>query len=554
MRNKAVANIKKTFPTQGSSCTKDAVKFIGETLPSLGIKKKFAQKTELLSEETISMFLEHAPEDAVLQVRILRFFGDANVTISMRGEEFEPLGSTDRLDMDGDELLSENAIRALLLRSHGENFKYRCKNGVNHARILTGQTVQHSKNATFIALFLGLLLGLLAKFVLSAHATEILTGYALNPIRTVFMNALKIIIAPVVFFSIVTCFSQFNNLSELGKVGAKVIGMYLLTTLIAIAISIGAFYLVQPGTFGFALSGAAAPAVEVDTDVEYGILPMLMNIVPSNFLAPFLESDTLQIIFLAILVGAAVGAIGQYSKPLKELFEGLNSLFLQITTIISKFIPVAVLVSVAMIVIDLGGDSLLSVAAGAGTQVMTLTLMMAIYGLLILLMARLNPLPFYRKGREGMLTSFTLSSSSAAMPTNLRVATEKLGISPKVANFSIPLGTTINMDGACIFLTVLGLFLARAYGVEVTASTLLSAAVTIVLLSLGAPGVPGAALVCLGVVLKSLNVPVEAIGLIIAITPLLDMFDTMNNTTGDLAAALIVAKSENLLDKAVYDG
>ena len=554
MRNKFVANIKKSFPTQENICIENALSFIGKTLSELGITKKYLQKTELLSEETISMFLEHAPQDAVLKVKISRFFGDAAVTLSMQGEEFEPLGSTDRPDFDSDELVSENAIRALLLRSHGENFKYRRKSGVNHARILTGQTVQHSKNATFIALFLGLVLGLLAKFVFSPEATEILTNYALNPIHTVFMNALKIIIAPVVFFSIVTCFSQFNNLSELGKVGGKVIGMYLLTTVIAVALSIGVFFVVQPGSFGFALSDTAVPAATVDTDVEYGILPMLMNIVPSNFLAPFIKSDTLQIIFLAILVGTAVGAIGQYSKAIKELFEGLNSLFLQITTVISKFIPFAALASVAMIVINLGGDSILSVAAGAGVHVLTIMLMIAVYGVLILLLSRLNPLNFYKKSREGMLTSFTLSSSSASMPTNLRVATDKLGISPKVANFSIPLGATINMDGVCIFLTILGLFLARAYGVEVTASALLSVSLTIILLSLGAPGVPGAALVCLGVVLETLNVPLEAIGLIIGIAPLLDMFDTMNNTTGDLAAALVVSKSEKLLDLSIYNG
>lgn len=554
MKNKFVANIKKSFPTQGNSCIENAVKFIGETLPTLGITKKYAQKAELLSEETISMFLEHAPEDAPLQVRISRFFGDTSVTLSMQGEEFEPLGSTDNLDIDSDELVSENMIRALVLRSHGENYKYRRKNGVNQACILTGQTVQHSKNATFIALILGVLLGLLAKFVLSPEATDILTTYALSPIHTVFMNALKIIIAPVVFFSIVSCFSQFKDLSELGKVGAKVIGMYLLTTVIAVSLAIGVFYVVQPGTFGFALSGAATPSATVDTDVEYGIMKTLMNIVPSNFLAPFLESNTLQIIFLAVLVGTALGAIGQYAKTMKELFEGLNSLFLQITTIISKFIPVAVLASVAMVVIDLGGDSILSVAAGAGTQIMTIMLMMSVYGILILLLSRLNPLNFYKKSREGLLTSFTLSSSSAAMPTNLRVATEKLGISPKIAIFSIPLGATINMDGACIFLTSLGLFLARAYGVEVTASTLFSASLTIILLSLGAPGVPGSALVCLGVVLEILNVPVEAIGLIIGISPLIDMFDTMNNVTGDLAAALIVSKSEKLLDKSIYNG
>lgn len=138
------------------------------------------------------------------------------------------------------------------------------------------------------------------------------------------------------------------------------------------------------------------------------------------------------------------------------------------------------------------------------------------------------------------------------MPTNLRTCTDKLGISPKICSFSIPLGATVNMDGTCIYLCVIGLFLARAYGVSVPPSSLFSLAVTIILLSLGAPGVPGAALVCLSVVLAALNVPIEAIGLVIAIDPLLDMFITMSNTTGDVAAALIVARNEKLLDLETY--
>ena len=201
---------------------------------------------------------------------------------------------------------------------------------------------------------------------------------------------------------------------------------------------------------------------------------------------------------------------------------------------------------------DLGGASFLSVLGYAGTQVLTIACMLAVYGLLILVLGRLNPLTFFRKNREGMLTSFTLSSSSAAMPTNMRTCTEKLGISSKVCSFSIPLGATVNMDGTCIFLVTAGLFLARAYGVAISGSALVSLAVTITLLSLGCPGVPGASLVCLGVILESLDVPIEAIGLVMGIYPILDMFNTMSNTTGDVAASLIVARSEGLLDIEKY--
>ncbi len=330
--------------------------------------------------------------------------------------------------------------------------------------------------------------------------------------------------------------------------------MYFLTTIFAIVIGIGVFSLISPGEWGFALSERveAAP-VTMETDVVYGILPMLVDIVPSNFLSPFLESNTLQLIFLAVLCGIAVGMIGQYSSVLIQLFEACNSLFLTITAIIAKFIPVAVFASVVLMVADLGGDSLLSVLSASLTVIFALFLMLCLYGLLILLMGKLNPLTYYKKIRDGMLTSFSLSSSSAAMPTNLRICTDKLGISPKVAAFSIPLGATINMDGFCIYLSVICLFLAKAYGVSVSASDLVSMIVTIILLSLGAPGVPGAGLICVGIVLKSIHVPLEALGLIIAVTPILDMFITMSNATGDMTAALIVAKSEALLDIDVYN-
>ena len=178
--------------------------------------------------------------------------------------------------------------------------------------------------------------------------------------------------------------------------------------------------------------------------------------------------------------------------------------------------------------------------------------MLVSYGLLILIFGRLNPLTFYRKNKEGMLTSMALSSSSAAMPTNLRICTEKLGISPKVCNFSIPLGATVNMDGSCIFLTIGTLFLAKGYGINVTLPMLLSLLLTIVLLSLGAPGVPGVGIVCLGIALQSIGVPIEAVGILIGIYPFFDMFTTMSNTTGDVAAALIVARNEGLVDLDVY--
>lgn len=538
-------NFRKSFSGDSASLLKDVMEFIDTSLTSLGINKKLIQKTELIAEEMIQDLSKHAFKGAALKVQVVKRLGDTSVNLAMNGQAFEPYSDSESIDEDA----SVGVIRSVLLRSYGENFKYRNKNNVNLVRIVADQAAQKLNNSALYALVLGLIFGILARNLFPQPVNELLCGYILDPIKTVFMHAIKIIVAPVVFFSIVSCFSQFGSLSDVGKLGVKVVGMYLLTTVIAVFVGLSVFNIAQPGEFGFALSSdLSGQAVNVDTSVDTSILSTILNIVPSNFLSPFLESDTLQLIFLAILCGLSVGTIGQYSAMLKELFDALNSLFLSITTMITKFIPIVGFVSIALLIINLSVENLMAILSAAVSHCIAICIMICIYGLLILVLGRLNPIKFFKNDREGMITAFTLSSSSASVPTNMRICTDKMGISPVVANFSIPLGATINMDGVCIYLTVFGLFMAKAYGIPISLPSLISLCFTIVLLSLGAPGVPGCALICLGVVLETLNIPMEALGLIIAVNPILDMFDTVNNTTGDVAAAVIVARSEKMLD------
>ena len=547
---KKIRNVTAFYNSSRYTFMSDAMAFIEKSLTDMSVDKKLIQRTELISEEIITDLLKHAPEGTDLKIQVKRFFGETSVNLSMKGEEFSPYSDDESLSEDA----SIGTIRSVLLRSFGENFKYSNKNHINNVRIVAGESEKKLNNSAIYALFLGLAFGFIAKFLFPDPVNTVLCSYILEPIKTIFMNAIRIIIAPVVFFSIVSCFSQFTDLSEVGKIGTRVISMYLLTTIIAVALGLGIFHIVQPGEFGFALnSEIATQAVNVDTSVDTSIMSTLLGIVPNNFLAPFLESNTLQLIFLAMLCGISVGMVGKYSSMLKELFDALNTLFLTITTLITRFIPLAAFVSISLLVIKLGGNSLLSILSVTLTHTGAILAMMCVYGLLILIIGRLNPLKFFKNDKEGIFTSLTLSSSSAAMPTNMRVCTEKLGVSPKVANFSIPLGATINMDGVCIYLTIIGLFLAKAYGIVVDIPSLISLSFTIIMLSLGAPGVPGCAFICLGVVAESLNIPIEALSLIIAINPILDMTDTMSNTTGDMAAAVIVARKENLLDLEKYN-
>lgn len=551
---KRFINEKRIFETSDPGFAREISEFIESSLESIGTDHRLILRTLLIADEITAGFAVTAADGRV-SVRVRRRFGDAEVEISALGEPVDLSGdsSYDTSDISAlGDAEAERAIRSIMLKSLEDRLKYTNKHGINRVRITVGQADKSMFTATIVALLAGLLVGALLSAA-PGIVSDGVCGYLLTPAKTMFMNALKMIIAPVVFFSIVSCIAQFKNLSELGRIGAKVMGMYLSTTVVAVLISIGMSFLLHPGPFGFAMSiDMGAGTMDIDTSTDTSLLNTIINIIPSNFVKPFLESDTLQIIILAVLVGVAVGKIGDYAPVLQEFFEACNSLFLTVTTIVSRFIPLAVFCSVALMMVQMGGNSLLAVLGMLGTYLLCILCMMTVYGLLVLVLGRMDPRVFYKKNRKGMLTSFTLSSSSAAMPTNIMTCTEKMGISPKVCNFSIPLGSTVNMDGTCMMMTVASLFLARAYGIVIPGSMYLSLIITIVLLSLGAPGVPGAVIVCLGVVLAGIGVPVEAVGLIIGISPFLDMFNTMSNTTGDVACALIVANSEGLIDKEVF--
>ncbi len=530
--------------------------YIRTTLQGYKIEGKSLMQTELTCEETLVQLKKHQTEDTMISVRVRRSIKHVIVEFESAGRRMESMGTGNidtAIKIQDEE--SEETISILLLKAYGDKLKYLHEDGINKIRVQAYNDKNFAVYATLFALVAAIVVGLFCRNVLPETVNDGIATYLLSPVKTMFINALKIVVGPVVFFSIITCISQFSSLSELGKIGGKVMVMYIMTTLIAVGIGFAMFRIINPGEWEMALKGVVeSTEVNVNTEVDTSLMGMIVSIIPNNAFRPFLESNTLQIIFMAVLFGTAVGMIGRYTKVLQEILEACNELFLTVTKIIAKFIPIAVFFAVALMMIQTGMDSLLAMIAMAGTDVAALFVMLLVYGVLILVFARLNPLTFFKKDWPGMLTSFSLSSSSAAMPTNIRICTNRLGISPKVCGFSIPLGATINMDGTSIHLAVASMFLAKVYGVEVPGSAMISIVFTILMLSLGTPGVPGASLVCLGILLEQIGVPLEAIGLIMGVDSLLDMFRTMSNTTGDMAVSLIVAKNEGLVDMEVYNG
>ena len=538
--------------------TGSAAEFVQKGLEEYGLESKAVIKGTLVAEEAIASLVAHAEKSGNLRVNVKKFAGSITVEMSAPGSDYsltDAMTAADViLDTDvGDDMLE--AIRNIMLTSLADGLKFSHKDGYNNIRITIEKNRRTFLYLTLGALFAGTLLGVVLSLAGPEAVNGALNGYILTPVKTMYINALKIIVAPVVFFSIVTCISGFSDLNELGRIGGRTTLMYFFTTLIAVAVGTGSYYLFRPGTAGgaaaaaAAASGSAAPSGE---NVELSAIDMIVDIVPSNFIKPFLENNMAQLIFLAVLCGIAVGLIGKYSEILILIFEALNELFMKITGMIIKLMPVAVFCSMSSMVIDLGVRTILSIFGMFATFLFGLACMLVVYIILMVLLARLDPRPFIRKYAPVMLQIFSMASSNAAIPINMEACGKKLGVSSKVYSLSIPLGATLNMDGTCVQLMVFALALAKVYGVPITGSALLMMAFMVVILSMGAPGIPGAGVICLSVLLEQIGVPTEAVGLVMGIGPLIGMFLCMCNCTGDTVITTIVAKSVGELDVDRY--
>ena len=225
---------------------------------------------------------------------------------------------------------------------------------------------------------------------------------------------------------------------------------------------------------------------------------------------------------------------------------------MKITSLVVQFIPLASFCSILSLFLTTGSATLLSLAGMMGTFVAGLAAVALLYCLVLLVFERLNPKPFILKYMPVSLQAFSLASSSAAIPLNME-ACQQLGIPSKIYSLSIPLGATVNMNGTCIYLSVVGLSLAKMYGVEISSAAMTSMCVSILVLSVGAPGVLGAGLVCLSMLLGQLGVPIEAVGLVMGIDPLIGMARVMSNCLGDVAGSLVVASREKMLDVRTYN-
>jgi Na+/H+-dicarboxylate symporter len=367
---------------------------------------------------------------------------------------------------------------------------------------------------------------------------------------SIFIASLKLLMVPLVLVSLVCGTTAMDDVTKLGRVGARTLGLYLFSTAVAITLAITAAAWVQPGA-GFEVP---MEALTYQARPQQTLTQTLIEIFPTNPIKAMAEGNMLQIIVFAVLLGIALNLSGTSGRRIKSVFDDFDVVIMRLISILMQFAPVGVFCLVAKVFAEQGASVLEGLGWYFGLVLVVLAVhMLLTYPLMLKLIGGLDPRPFFMKLREPISVAFGTASSGATLPVTLRTTEFRLGVDNSVASFTVPLGATINMDGTAIMQGVATVFIAQAYGIEIGLSGYLSVVLTATLASIGTAGVPGVGLVMLAMVLRQVNLPVEAIGLIIGIDRILDMARTAVNITGDAAVSCIVAKFEGQLDMSVYE-
>ncbi|MBQ6744509.1 MAG: dicarboxylate/amino acid:cation symporter [Acidaminococcaceae bacterium] len=392
-----------------------------------------------------------------------------------------------------------------------------------------------------VQILVALILSVCAGLVIGPEGLPFVNKW-IAPIGTIFINFIKMMIVPVVTCSLIVGVTSLGGDSKkLGRISAKTICLYLITTAIAIVLGFAVAGIIQPGV-GLDIAGKVAPKVkEAPTFMQ-----VLVNMVPTNPVDAMAKGQILPVIIFALLVGIGITQLDEKrSRFLMDLYDAGAEVCYKIIAMVMKFAPLGVFALLLPVVCKNGPKVLLpllsvilAVAIGCALQCIL------VYSTLASTMGGVNPLKFFRGMSEAMMLAFTTCSSAAALPVNMKNCQEKLGLSREVTSFVLPLGCTINMDGTALYMGVCSLFVANAFGVNLTTSDMIMIVFTGTLASIGTAGVPGAGLIMLAMVLQAVQLPMEGLALVAGIDRVLDMFRTCVNITGDGAVCCVVDKTE----------
>ena len=521
--------------------------FIEETLKAFKVKQRDLLEALLISEETILILSEHAPEDADIQVTVTRQMGVPHIRLVVPGPalSLDEHQGTVSIEQLGEE--SEDAIRSVMLRNYANSIKYRHSRSKNIMTIITGAPERILMVRTVAAILLSVVTAFYFRQFLPVGASQWISNNLFTPLETLFISSLMCITAPAVFVSIACATFRFEGFSDLEQSGKTVVFSYLWTSFAAALLGAVIFQIFSPGQVG-----ALATHVENVAAADFSLLGIIETLIPPNIVEPFISVNSLQLMVVAMTIGAALTTSGKRVRHLKVLLEEMGILCEKVSSLVMQSVPLVVYCSIANALLRAEIGMLLSAVDLVLALLAGVIALLVMYCLILLVIVRLNPLHFLRKYIPVMKSVFLKGSTVAAIPLNMRICRRQLGVPQNICSFSIPLGATINMDGNCMFLTIITLFFARICGVPLGTNDLFVLLLLILVLSLGAPIVPGSLILCLVTLLAQMNINISAISMIIGINFILEMLLGMVNSVGDVVVALMTARKEGTLDLNTY--
>lgn len=372
----------------------------------------------------------------------------------------------------------------------------------------------------------------------------------LKPIGTLFINTIKMLIVPLVFCSLVVGVTSMEDTRKMGRIGLKSVGLYLITTAVAITIGLSLGIFLAPGEGIDMAANSAAPAAK-DAPT---LIQTLLNLIPQNPINALASGNILQIIVFALGLGVALTLCGEKAKPAISLFESLAEAMYKLTELVMKLAPYGIFGLMAWVTGKYGLDILLPlIKVIVAVYIGCILHVLVVHCGLISVLGRLKPTAYLKGLIAPASVAFTTTSSSGTLPSTIKAAREELGVSKGISSFVLPLGATINMDGTALYQGVCAIFIAQVFGVDLSFTDYLLIISTSTLASIGTAGVPGAGLIMLSLVLTTVGLPMEGLAIVAGIDRILDMARTSVNVCGDLMVSTVIAKSEGELDETVYN-
>ncbi|MBY0354616.1 MAG: dicarboxylate/amino acid:cation symporter [Rickettsiales bacterium] len=393
----------------------------------------------------------------------------------------------------------------------------------------------------------GLVLGVLAGIWLKEQAAD------LKIFGTIFINLIKMVVIPLIFLALVSGITSMQDPKNFTRVGIKGLSTYLITAMFAVIIGIIAGTVFEPG-LGVEVSSAnmEMPAGMADMKAPPSIGQFMLDLIPTNALRAMTEDHFLQVIVFAIFFGITMNLMGDKVEHARVVVQETASIVFKMIELIVRLAPLAVFGFMAWSVGTQGVEIIITLARLVLTVLAACIVQYLLFGLLILVFGRLSPMPFYKKMMVTQMMAFSTSSSKATLTTAMKQLQTRMGVSESSTNFLMPLGACINMDGTAIYLGICAMFFSQFYGIPLDNHQYLVLVLTSTLGSIGAAGIPSGSIIFMGMVLSSVGLPLEGIGLILGIDRMLDMVRTTINITGDAAITLIIDRSEKKLDETRY--